>query len=254
MPDRTEVGTFTARLVSLRNESDDARLNSDVLAVCRDVVVGVAGIIRGLPPLGNKPVVVQQATDGHPRACLDGLPDEYVANVTCLHGRDYARLAFQLGHELGHFCVNPNYSNWFIESACTAISYCSLAALAEKWVSAPPYPNWNSYAPSFADYRNKHVRRGLDELQLGSTADIPVWLRDSLPAIVQNDLFSRYHEALCAEAISDVMSAHPEACSALVRLGEASHAGRSDFALWRASASPNETEFIDILSELFSHA
>lgn len=243
-----------ARLVSLRNESGDARLNSDVLAVCRDVVTEVARIIRACPLLGDKPVVVQQATDGHPRACLNGLPDEYVANVTCLHGRDYARLAFQLGHELGHFYVNPHYSNWFIESVCTGISYCCLTALAEKWVSAPPYPNWSSYASSFANYRKKHVFRGLRELGLHSTADIPAWIRDSVPAVVSDDRFARYHEALCAEAIADVMSSHIEGCSALTRLGAASHAGRSDFALWSADASPNEIGLIDALGELFSHA
>jgi len=242
------------RLVSLRNESDDARLNCDVLTVCRDVVAEIARIIRACPPLGDKPVVVQQATDGQPRACLNGLPDEYVANVTCLHGRDYARLAFQLGHELGHFYIDPNCTTWFIESACTAISYCSLAALAEKWVSAPPYPSWSSYAPAFTEYRHNYVHRGLVELRLGSTADIPAWIRHSLPAVVQSNRFSRHHEALCAEAIADVMSAHSESCSALTRLGAATDAGRSDFARWRAGASPNEIELIDVLSELFSHA
>ena len=242
----------SADSVTLRNASADDRLNNDVLAVCSDAICEAARIIGADPPLGKKPIVVQQSTDGYPRACLDGLPNEYWVNVTCLHSRSYARLAFQLGHELGHFYIDPRYRNWFIESVCTALAYSCLTALAEKWLSNPPYPGRSNYAPAFTDYRNGHVRWGLDELKLGGTDDISTWIRDSLPAVVHEEQFSRQHEALCAEAIAGAMSSHMEACSALTRLGEASHAGRSDFALWRAGVSPYETDLIDTLGELFS--
>lgn len=185
---------------------------------------------------------------------MDGLPNKHLVNVSCLHSRSYARLAFQLGHELCHFHIDTKYTNWFIESVCTALAYSCLTALAEKSISNPPHPSWSNYAPAFTDYRYGHVRRGLDGLQLGGTDDILAWIRDSLPAVVLEEQFSRQHEALCAEAIADVVSSHVEACSALTRLGAASHAGRCDFASWRASVSPHETSLIDTLGDLFSHA
>jgi len=240
-------GTPRAR-VSLRRESSDSRLNRDVLAVCSDVVEQAGRIVARDPPLGRKPFVVQQSADGHPRACLNGLPDEYLASVTCLHNRYYAQLAFQLGHELGHFYVDPHRSNWLIESVCTALSYCCLTALSEKWTSSPPYPNWSSYASSFCRYREQHVSNAVRQVGLRGNDEIPVWIRDVLPAVVANNAFSRCHEALCAEVISSFMWAHSEACSALTRLGEASQTGKPDFTLWRAALSRSEISLVDALS------
>ena len=108
---------------------------------------------------------VQQAPDGTPRACLNGLPNEYLINVTCLHSRLYAKLAFQLGHELGHFFVDPHFSNWFVESVCTGVSFLTLDALAAKWTTAPPFPNWRGYASSFTVYRQQMVGDALAKVR-----------------------------------------------------------------------------------------
>ena len=240
--------------VTLRRESDDSLLNRDVLAVSRDVVQMCADVVGVDPPLGRKPFVVQQAPDGKPRACLNGLPREYLINVTCLHTRLYAKLAFQLGHELGHVFIDSHYSNWFIESICTAISFLGLDALADKWTSAPPSPNWRGYASSFSAYRQKTLRDAVAQVGVPGVQCIPTWIRGSLANIIAVGDFDRPEEMLCADTAASIMNAHAGCASAITRLGAASQSdGRTDFAAWRRSVSAAEAELVDDLAETFAH-
>ena len=146
-----------------------------------------------------KPFVVQEAPDGISRACLNGLPAEYLINVTCLHTRLYDQLAFQIGHELGHFYINPHYSNWFIESVCTAISFLCLDALAVKWTTAPSFLQWQSYAPLFTEYRRNTVIEPLRSYGIADRSYVPTWIRASV---------ARPEEMLCADVIADIMRLH----------------------------------------------
>lgn len=240
--------------VSLRRESDDPLLNRDVLAVCRDVVQVCADVVAVDPPMGCKPFIVQEAPDGIPRACLNGLPNEYLINVTCLHTRLYAKLAFQLGHELGHFFVHPHYSNLFIEAVCTAISFLGLDKLANKWTTAPPFPNWREYAPSFSEYRQKTVGDAVAKVGISDVHLIPTWIRRSLASIVDAGCFDRPEEMLCAETIASIMQAHGSHCSAVTRLGAASKPdGKTDIVSWRSSVSVAEAELVDDLAETFAY-
>jgi hypothetical protein len=240
--------------VTLRRESSDPCLNSDVLAVSREVVTACGQIIPADPPLGEKPFVVQEAPDGIPRACLNGLPSEYLINVTCLHKRLYARLAFQLGHELGHFYIDPRYSNWFIESVCTAISFLCLDALADKWASAPPFANWHSYAHHFAEYRRETLLDPLKKFGITDRGGIPTWICTSVAGLVDTGQFARPEEMLCADAVAEIMQLHTRSCSVITKLGAASQAcGKTDFTAWRRSASSEEGKLVDDLNSLFGH-
>lgn len=239
--------------VSLRRESTDDGLNRDVLAVARDVVLTCANAVGVDPPLGRKPFVVQQAPDGTPRACLNGLPDEYLINVTCLHSRLYAMLAFQLGHELGHFFVDPYRSNWFIESMCTAVSFVTLDALAVKWATDAPFSNWQSYASSFSDYRRETVRDALAKVGVAGVESISTWIQTSLTRAIAISGFDRSKEMLCAHIVAMLVHARSNSLSAITRLGAASEAdGKTDFAAWRRSVSGTEVELVEALEAVFA--
>ena len=244
-----------ATMVTLRRQSSDPILNRDVLAICHNVVQACADIISVDPPLGRKPYVVQQAPDGTPRACLNGLAaGEYLINVACLHTRLYCQLAFQLGHEIGHFYVDPRYSNWFIESVCTSISFLCLGALADKWVTAPPFPNWQAYASAFADYRQKTVADAVSKVGLPTAEAIPTWISTRLTSIVTVERFGRSEEMLCADTIASMMRAHKGSCSAITRLGGASQVdGTTDFLAWRQSVSSTEAKLVYALANTFAH-
>jgi len=234
--------------VTLRQESSDAYLNRDVLAVCRDVIRTCSNTIGTTPPLGPKPYIVQQAPDGMPRACLNGLPDEYIINVTCLHTRLYAKLSFQLAHEIGHFYVDPYRSNWFIESVCTAIAFICLSAMAERWLTAPPFDNWKLDADKFSDYRRQTINDALVKVGVSSALAIPSWVATSLREVVARHEFDRPHEMLCASVIADIMGKHPHAVSAVTRLGAATPLDcKTDFAAWAHIVPPEESGLVEEL-------
>jgi hypothetical protein len=241
-------------IVTLRRESSDPVLNRDVLAVSQDVVETCANAIALDPPLGRKPFVVQQAPDGIPRACLNGLPNEYLINVTCLDSRLYAKLAFQLGHELGHFFVDPHFSNWFVESVCTGISFLTLDALASKWTTAPPFPNWREYASSFTVYRQQTVGDALAKVGIPDAQGISTWIQTSLASVIAGGNFDRTEEMLCANIVASIMHAHAGSISAITRLGSASRVdGKTDFTAWRHSVSASEATLVADLAEAFAH-
>lgn len=242
--------------VSLRQPSGNTLLDGDVLVVCRDVVRACRVLIGNTLPLGGKPFVIQQSRDGLPRAHLDALPGEYAVSVTCLHTRDYARLAFQLGHELGHFWVDPRRTNWFIESTCTAVSYVCLDCLTWAWNADPPFPNWRGYAREFARYRKKHVRDAASKVGLSGIGEIARWVREGLRLVLAGDGFDREHEALCSLVISRCLRAAPLGCSALTLLGEVTQSGgETDFSAWLEKTSTSEqADLVGVLARLFAPA
>lgn len=239
--------------VSLRNEPGDAILNRDVLTVSQNVINTCVSIVAVDPPLGLKPFVVQQAPDDIPRACLNGLPTEYWINVTCLNTRNYAQLAFQLGHELGHFFVDPHHSNWFIESLCTAFSFVTLDALAVKWTTEPPFPNWKDYASKFAEYRREMLVDALRKLCIPSEECLSTWIRQSLGNIITAGAFGRTEELLCADIAAKIMKTHVDSIQAITLLGAASKIdGKTNFEVWRRSVSALEAAFVTDLEEMFA--
>lgn len=224
-----------------------------MFAVCKDVIGTCSNIIGTAPALGAKPYVVQQAADGVPRACLDGLPDEYIINVTCLHTRFYSRLSFQLGHEVGHFYVDPYHSNWFIESVCTAIAFICLSAMVERWLSTPPFDNWKLYATKFSDYRREIIDDAIAKVGVNSALTIPSWVATSLREVFVRHEFNRPHEMLCASVIADIMEKHPHAVSAITTLGAATPSGcQTDFAAWAQIVSPKEIGLVEELGSAFA--
>lgn len=74
--------------------------------------------------------------------------------------RDWCRLAYQFGHELGHVFCNSweadakprNPCQWVEEALVEAFSLRGLGVLANDWARAPPFPNDAGYAGSIRDY------------------------------------------------------------------------------------------------------
>jgi hypothetical protein len=82
--------------------------------------------------------------------------------ITVIVGtRDWCKLAYQFGHELGHVFCNSwepdakprNPCQWMEEALVEAFSLRGLALLADNWAHAPPFPNDAAYAGSIRNYR-----------------------------------------------------------------------------------------------------
>ena len=109
-----------------------------------------------------------------------------------VRGRQWAQLAYQFGHELGHVAANSwkgdaiprPPSHWLEEGLVEAFSLAGLLRMEAMWPSSPPYPNWASYAPALGDY----ARTRLAELRTSShqgafEADPAAWFKAQRPAL-----------------------------------------------------------------------
>ncbi|MBM4048488.1 MAG: hypothetical protein FJ279_25575 [Planctomycetes bacterium] len=236
----------------LSGEFKDEALKRDVLAVCRDALGVYEKRIAAPPPLGPKPFVVRQASDGKPRADLRGLPNEYWVNITCLFTRQYCQIVYQVAHELGHHYIHPQRNNWLIESTATALSLRCLSEMGEKWKTNPPFGNWKPYAPHFPEYRENTIKGQLGEIGLKPDSDLKAWVRSELPTLVRERKVRRPEQHACAILIEDAFRRHPDAWGAVCQLGAATSAdGYTDFAAWEKLVGPKERALVKDLAALF---
>jgi hypothetical protein len=89
--------------------------------------------------------------------------------TVAISGRNWAQLAYQFSHEYCHvLTLNDRRAetgtDWFEESLCEAVSLVSLERMSVTWKTAPPYPNWKSFAPSLAEYATTVERRSTRQL------------------------------------------------------------------------------------------
>ena len=228
----------------------DASVVRDELAVARGVLELFEERVGPVPPGGIHPIALRQAPDDTPRCCLDGLPNEYRINVTCLGRRLYSQLTYQFSHELGHVWISPRSGNWFIESVCCAMSHVALEHMGGKWAKEPPFPNWRSYAQSFVSYNANAKRDALDKIGLASEDDIPGWVRRELPALARRNAVERKYQLANALLVEDILSRHPKAWGAITKLGAAGDPQKTDFGKWLALVTPGQRPLV---AELAGH-
>jgi hypothetical protein len=134
------------------------------------------------------------------------LAGQYPINLTCLTARKYDQLVWQFAHELCHVYMSPHdmdrvtqfifrqnqsdkgipWNNWFAESMSFTMFYLCLRMMPEEWRRQPPtLPEWISYAPNFARYRQNEISKRLDELKIPSENEVAEWVRSELPALAE---------------------------------------------------------------------
>jgi hypothetical protein len=80
--------------------------------------------------------------------------------------RDWSKLAYQFGHELGHVMANswqPHAKpgppcQWLEEAMVEAFSLRGLGRLAESWKQNPPFAGDNAFGNAIAQYRQNIVK------------------------------------------------------------------------------------------------
>jgi hypothetical protein len=99
--------------------------------------------------------------------------------------RDWCKLAYQFGHELGHVFCNSWQSDasprppcqWLEESLVEAFSVRGLGLLAEGWAQNPPFPGDSAFAASIRAYRADILKKYKAYAEEQGAADLPVWFR-----------------------------------------------------------------------------
>lgn len=110
---------------------------------------------------------VDEHTSGPPYVWLhpDGSSMAWI--VVDISERDWSKLAYQFGHELGHVMANswqPHAKpaapcQWIEEASVEAFSVQGLGRLAADWKLNPPFAGDNAFGNAIADYRQNIIRQ-----------------------------------------------------------------------------------------------
>ena len=127
---------------------------------------------------------VENHTTGSPSIWLhdDGSPMAWI--IVDIGERDWSKLAYQFGHELGHVLANSwgpdskprNPCQWLEEALVEAFSLRGLGKLADSWEEHPPFTNDAPFSESIRQYRRriteKYEKIAAEQVQ---SYGIPAW-------------------------------------------------------------------------------
>ena len=163
--------------------------------------------------------------------------------------RDWCRLAYQFGHELGHVLCNSwnsaamaqPPSQWIEELIVEAFGIRGLGKLASSWESDPPFPGDNAFGVAIRQYRQNAIDKYAAAVDRASYADLAGWFHNSRillerPGIGLNPIEGPAILAILAELEKD------DACvadlGALNRWSKRTAVSAEDYlALWEASCA-----------------
>lgn len=185
------------------------------------------------------PQAAEQVVEKARRACLDGvrlLSDRQPARLRVdRHGtgqpaiwlhpdgssmawiivdigeRDWSKLAYQFGHELGHVLANSWQADakpappcqWLEEAMVEAFSLRGLGRLAKDWKQDPPFAGDNAFGDAIAEYRGNIIKRytALADSQ-GLTRDAATWFADHRNEIEVPGL-NPFAQAMCPTILAE---------------------------------------------------
>jgi hypothetical protein len=165
--------------------------------------------------------------------------------------RDWSKLAYQFGHELGHVMCNiwspegnsaePPAAAWLEEALAEAFSIRGLGLLADRWAITPPFPGDSAFAGAIRQYRdNLVIKYRTIAAEQGATADLTAWFRVRREALAGNGDIGG-PAAGAVTAVLAEMTADPVGIEALGALSRwPPHSGRSveDYlGLWTQSSA-----------------
>lgn len=195
--------------------SDDFHLNRDLCLVAHSAIEEFGSQFSVLPPAGVRRVSILYRSQG---PVTDSTSDTTRYRVyLSVKDRYYAKLVYQLGHELCHIFADPRRTNWFVESCCEMSALILLRRASRRWRKNPPYSSWSSYAPEFERYAQNRIRQA-------NEAEEP------------ND---RQRNAIVAEMLCPLFEESAESWDTLCFLGRAFTPPPVDLADW----NPNLLDF-----------
>lgn len=192
---------------------------------------------------------VDERMSGNPAIWLhpDGAAMAWI--IVTIGERDWSRLSYQFGHELGHVLANswePDAKpagpcGWLEEAMVEAFSLHGLARLAESWKTDPPFPNDGAFGEAIADYRRKTIQ-GYSVLarEQASSADFGSWFEDHRVQIESVAALSPFAKAASLTILDEYEKAPSiiEALGALNRWPGRSGVPIEDYLrLWESSCA-----------------
>jgi hypothetical protein len=111
--------------------------------------------------------------------------------VVNIGARDWCKLAYQFGHELGHVVCNSWWRDakprppcqWLEEAMVEAFSLRGLGLLADSWAQRPPFPGDAAFAGAIRKYRQDLVENYTRPAGAPPVRDICAWLHRNRDAL-----------------------------------------------------------------------
>jgi hypothetical protein len=183
------AGMMTAP-IELGGEWDGSPPPSVALVLARTRDVALAGV-RLLSDRQPDRLRVDDHSTGPPFVWLHSDPPREAWIIVDIGARDWCKLAYQFGHELGHVLCNswqldakPRVPcQWLEESMVEAFSIRGLGLLAKSWEQDPPYAGTNDFGQAIWQYRAKVIEGYRQPDGPAPGADIAPWfaqMRDTL--------------------------------------------------------------------------
>jgi hypothetical protein len=141
---------------------------------------------------------IDEHTSGPPAIWLHSDESDLAWVIVDIGERDWSKLAYQFGHELGHVTANSWRVNakpggpcqWFEEAMVEAFSLRGLALLADSWSRDPPFRDDSGFGAAVAVYRQNIIERyGELAIEQGNPNEFGAWFRQHRAAMeAQPDL------------------------------------------------------------------
>ncbi|WP_083741992.1 hypothetical protein [Bradyrhizobium mercantei] len=243
-PDR-----LTLRSVPLELAGDWGRmLPASVLHVLERMRAACFDAVRLVSDDQPERLRVDEHTSGGPPAIwLHSGESDLAWIIVDVGERDWSKLAYQFGHELGHVTANSwrftarpgGPCQWLEEAMVEAFALRGLALLADSWSRDPPFRDDSGFGAAVAMYRQNIVERyGKLAIEQGNPKEFNAWFSQHRAALEAQRGLSSFAQV----ASLSILTEYERAPSAMEALGALNKwPGRSSIALeeyfdaWQAS-------------------
>jgi hypothetical protein len=224
------------------------------------VLLSSAGELwKHFPERKLKPIIIQRSKEGPITLYRKGAGGEYIVRLD-VEGTFWCQFAYQFAHEFCHILTNyerrkTDKNQWFEESLGELASMYAVAAMGQTWQTAPPYPNWKSYAPNLTKYADELLRKEGSDLPAGQT--LAAWYKANESAL-RRDPYDRAKNRIVAKLLLPVMQESSQSWEAFGYLNNSPPDGEASFAsylsAWYKDAPAKHQPFAKRVAEMFGVA
>jgi hypothetical protein len=124
---------------------------------------------------------IEHRKGAQPSIWLHAEPPTTAWIIVSIGDRDWSKLAYQFGHELGHVLCNSWPADarprlpcqWLEEAMVEAFSIRGLGLLCQSWERNPPFAGDSAFGQAIANYRGNVIAN----YALGGTTEIGAWFK-----------------------------------------------------------------------------
>jgi len=216
--DQREPTTLLNAPLEVQGEWGKSLPGAAATVISRMRVVCLAGVrlLSDQQPIGLR---VQNRASGSPAIWLHDDASRTAWIIVNIGERDWCKLAYQFGHELGHVLANSwgpdarpqRPCQWLEEALVEAFSLRGLEKLAGSWEQHPPFRNDAPFANAIRQYRRSAIERyekvAADRMP---ASGVDAWFRQNRSALESDGVISGPAQAavptMLHELESDVRS------------------------------------------------